>query len=683
MSGKWEEAAPVRLAGETPEANWMRQVVEAHPWIDVAVLAKASHAMALGGTQDTKDAPPKWLEKLHSLGSGVNPDDKALAKLMLQKNQDAKILLDLRVAASEASVLEEIVAEAGNDLISITGCRASLEGARDAKVPENDELALADGPFPDGSVLMVILDDGIGIANRRFWHSEQKTRILAFRDMDHDGCSPNGDRIFTAAQIDKNMQACGDDETAFYQEHGMIDVRSSRRQPLRRLRTHGTHVLDLFAGYDYNVPSERETARTRPIIAVQLPSRTVEERSDVQMEGALRRALKWVLLKTMELNNAQVRAGGKALPLVVNFSFGVFAGPKDGGGAIERLLDDFIETSRLSAPCEVVVPAGNGYASQSSARLALGSPGTPCPPLVLKVQPDDRTPSFVEIWAPLGKENAQSIEVRVRPSRSRSAGRSVLGHHVDWIVNGDIQARLYHQIAPRAEGGQREVVTLALRPTADAGGDPTACPSGPWEIEVRNISNPEGTTVDLFVQRDDPVSFRPPTGRQSSFQHPQYVRHTETDGRPPENDVGPVTRARTLNAYASGLHTVIAGGHRASDGKPASYSAAGPTANARSRPTLSAAAEDSAQFQGKLASGTLSGTVFRLTGTSVAAPLAARAIADRLSEPGTVGQLLADAGKTDRLNVTAGVWKKGDQDRVGIARLVEPVHPAPRRRRDR
>ena len=61
-------------------------------------------------------------------------------------------------------------------------------------------------------------------------------------------------RSWTGTEINKLL---GQDEEQVYRALGLIDPTSELRQPLRAAVTHGTHVLDLAAGYDWQTEGEK------------------------------------------------------------------------------------------------------------------------------------------------------------------------------------------------------------------------------------------------------------------------------------------------------------------------------------------------------------------------------------------------------------------------------------------
>jgi len=110
-----------------------------------------------------------------------------------------------------------------------------------------------------------------------------------------------------------------------------------------------------------------------------------------------------------------------------------------------------------------------------------------------------------------------------------------------------------------------------------------------------------------------------------------------------------VRQEGTLNAYGYGDGTLLIAGYRYSDGEPAAYSSSGAVDLSRRSegpyqprldgPDLAAVTEESPALPGILATGTYSGSVVALNGTSVAAPLTVRALADKIAAGGSVATL--------------------------------------------
>jgi hypothetical protein len=161
------------------------------------------------------------------------------------------------------------------------------------------------GPIPkDSPVIIATIDDGIGIANQRFRQAALTTRVRHFLDLALIG-EPTArggvdELLGRSWKGDDIKKLLGQEEEQVYSALGLIDPFRDLRQPLRAAVTHGTHVLDLAAGYDWR--TEAEAAKTRPIIAVQLPIQVAENRSDTWLPQCLKRALDWILVRADELS---------------------------------------------------------------------------------------------------------------------------------------------------------------------------------------------------------------------------------------------------------------------------------------------------------------------------------------------------------------------------------------------
>lgn len=198
----------------------------------------------------------------------------------------------------------------------------------------------------------------------------------------------------------------------------MIDYNWPGLKPAAMRVSHGTHVMGLATGYQ---PGTKDN--TRPIICVQLPTDLTMDVSGAQILPALGRAIDFIKIHAerfrLDTNH------GKRIPLVVNFSFGNFAGPHDGTGLIEAKIDHELH-STTQREIQVALPAGNGNLARTHAEITFTDEDTgnvrPAS-LDWRIQPDDRSASYVEIWMP-PKENPDNlVRVRVTPPWDRAVRR--------------------------------------------------------------------------------------------------------------------------------------------------------------------------------------------------------------------------------------------------------------------
>ena len=174
---------------------------------------------------------------------------------------------------------------------------------------------------------------------------------------------------------------------------------------------------------------------------------------------------------------------------------------------------------------------------------------------------------------------------------------------------------------------------LEVGPTVAAPGV-VANEHGDWTIKVSGVG--VGVKIDAYVARTDP-NMGVTTGAKSSlFIDPIWERSrsaaagcTFVDGEF-DNTGSLVSRYGTLNGIATANDSAVhvAGGYVLLDGRKSPYSSAGPSRDypvtPRFGPDYVLPCDESYALAGMLAGGTRSGSVFRLIGTSNAAPELAR-----------------------------------------------------------
>lgn len=140
-------------------------------------------------------------------------------------------------------------------------------------------------------------------------------------------------------------------------------------------------------------------------------------------------------------------------------------------------------------------------------------------------------------------------------------------------------------------------------------------------------------------------------------------------------------RRGTVNAYATGQHSIVVAGYRASDGAPAIYSGAGRAHPGARLPDLAAISEESPAHRGVLAAGTYSGSCRMMNGTSVAAPQLTRKLADTVAAAAGVDAI--DAGQATRAllrSPAVAACPPAEEERCGRGKLLRGLVPAHRRR---
>jgi hypothetical protein len=238
------------------------------------------------------------------------------------------------------------------------------------------------------------------------------------------------------------------------------------------------------------------------------------------------------------------------------------------------------------------------------------------------------------------------------------------------------------------------VFEIRLNPTARLDPAIVLAPAGTWRVTLTDTGLTPRDRVQAWIQRDESLYGYPRRGRQSYFDHADYVRF-DHGGRAVADDASAprclVKRAGLINAIATGpgaivgrraVQTIVIGGYQRRAGTVAAYSAGGPTTPPRDTqimnrpgPDALAPSEDLAVHRGVLAAGTRSGSVVALGGTSVAAPRVARMIAERLAA-GRRGDGAAVRDQADKDEAGRPRPGRPGEARGGKGRLaLAPAHP--------
>jgi len=551
-----------------------------------------------------------------------------------------------------------------------------------------------------------VIDDGIAFAHERFRDGPVSTRVHYFWDQvapsvgagewDYGNEICKHDTAVTG--IDNLLAACRHpalvDEDELYRISGHINYAQSGHKPAARRIAHGTHVMDLACN--------ALTANfIGPIIAVQLPTATTEDTSGATLSPQVYDALMYMLDRADKIAAANSLA---YLPLAVNLSYGLVAGPHDGTGMVEQMLDELIASCNLPHKkplLQVVLPAGNHHLARCHARLEL-KPGK-AGDLLWRVQPDDWTESFLEIWYPAKGANGAPTDLEV--TVTTPSGDTTLPFGDGTTYNWGPAATPLGQVDFYSIGG-RKLVKVSLAPTAWPDGALALAPAGLWRVSIKNIGKGK-VAIDAWIQRDDTPYGYSRRGRQSYFDDPAYSRY-DCRGRAIEDDAHAETagsyvkRDDTINAIATGNWPVVVAGIRGSDWQVVPYSASGPAVPpgrggvvlngvAIDGPDAMSICDDTPSHNGILAAGTRSGSCVTLRGTSVSAPQIARWVAGELAA-GRIGDRksivqFASGGLTPPIfterNPPPGAVTKPVPKRGGAGRIEPPevVMPSPRRRR--
>ena len=546
------------------------------------------------------------------------------------------------------------------------------------------------GTAPRPKVLLGVLEDACPFGHAAL-QTQWGTRVAALWDQGHfntPSAATPADFGYGRVLQQHSLQAL----IRRHSDAGNVDEEALYRDPAAlqpRLHAHGSHaaaVIGLLAGRDAYLPSyphshdrpERSTDRPHrsqaaqddpaakaPLAVVQFP------REQVDLAGA-----RWMVVRALDglrflaQTSADLAAPGQPpLPLVANLSYGSVVGAHDGTALIETAMAELAQAHPNMA---IVLAAGNSHGTQRQdeegadvaqrrpsgrhADCAALGPGQHTV-LALAVSPNKPIESYLEIWFSPVKADAQQssflaagevdIEV-ISPTGQRLHIDHWPGVALDHPRPSRTGAALIglQRVAQSLHSSMALLVVAATQISTTR----VEVPSGVWTVRIRNTGSRK-LRVQAWVERD----ILP--GESRRYQAARLVAH----GSSAAGEVRVVLNDNnTLNNVATGEQVFRVGALTwlSADGQPAAspYSSA-PGAGA-ARLEFSAVADMSVALQGIRVSGNTSASVARMNGTSVAAPQAARWIANRLAAGDSVadvrrfiGQIKSNAPRIGKLPV--------------------------------
>ncbi|MBC7710558.1 MAG: hypothetical protein H7203_10880 [Rhizobacter sp.] len=374
--------------------------------------------------------------------------------------------------------------------------------------------------------------------------------------------------------------------------------------------SHGAHILSTATGWPNLCSPETDPAPAPDaaskveIIFVQLPATTVADTSGNSLGGYVNDALEYILARTADDSR-----------VVVNLSYGCYAGPHDGSSLIEKAMDAAIERGRERGArrgFDVVVAAGNSFQAGCHALLKLKKniPQT----LKWVIQPDNETWSFVEIWY----RGSTSLKVSITPPfATESLGPAPMDSVLAFGEGDTPLCTIVHSgNASERYRKRNRMALIAVAPTRNRNdAQATAC-YGLWTIELASES---ATTVNVWIERDEPILAQTLERRQSVF----VTNPQDDDCVDQDYSCTAVTKYQTLNGIATGVNTIAVGSTVKQTKRPARYSAAAAKRGGKSV-EVTCDADEATVLAGSLAFGNYGSCTYRRSGTSVAAAMHSR-----------------------------------------------------------
>jgi hypothetical protein len=508
---------------------------------------------------------------------------------------------------------------------------------------------------PPGPVLIGLLDDGCPFATARYLRGPNSTRVRGIWDQNR-GKSP-----ISFPDNQGNMRQFGtipadflyglefrrgplppsspagldlDEWIVLHAGSGSIDEDGCyadadfRRLLLRQ--SHGAHVMDILAGIvpiasrvgptgpgnDNRDPpswqSGTDPASSADIVFVQFSEDCIKDATGVWLKAYVFDGIRYVLSYVDPDHTEQI---------IINISYGITTGPHNGTSELERALAAFVSefNDTPGKPrLEITLPVGNSYLSDSH----IFHVGRPKPSDMLewiwRLPPDNPVMCFAEIWMPGSAANTVSVTL-TSPSGASASSAAVPP------ANAPPAA---FQVSSPIMQGTDTLWLLAVQATRDI------AEHGDWRIGVSGV--PQGAEVHAYAARSDPNMGVRTGAKRSYFVDDAWrlARSSEADLTYVDgnfDDAGSlICRRGTLNGIAtacdSNVH--VAGGYILANGRRAPYSSAGPARpgplTLRAGPDFLLPTDGTFGLKGLRAGGNRTGSVFRLIGTSTAAPQLAR-----------------------------------------------------------
>ncbi|HET9198984.1 MAG TPA: S8 family serine peptidase [Solirubrobacterales bacterium] len=283
-------------------------------------------------------------------------------------------------------------------------------------------------------------------------------------------------------------------------------------------------------------------------------------------------------------------------PWVANLSLGRHGGPHDGCTLVEQLLDAVVR----EAPGRMIVSsAGNYFSSDvhTSARLDQGDVLR----VPLRLDPDRPALHEIDLW--YSGRDRFLVGLEAPDGRSRALARP--GGDVTLTVGGRAVARIQHRRDDPNNGRNQAVLRI----------DPEA-PHGDWRLVLVGVEVLDGR-FHAWIEREASRA-----GTQARFEPDRAVATT------------------TTGTICNGLRNLAVGAcdHHDPDRPPTRFSSSGDTVDGRAKPVLLAPGERvlAARSRPRGASPEEAPLSVRMSGTSLAAPFVAGAVACLMEAAGRV-----------------------------------------------
>lgn len=509
-------------------------------------------------------------------------------------------------------------------------------------------------------------------------------------------------QAFTRNRI-KHLKKTYASEDELYRKAGVNDhTLPEISNVIDRHATHGSLVLDLLSRGGSKAGDIDPLHDDIRIIAVQLPNTVAWDTSGFGKDMFMLSAVHYIFERAKRIHTAYHSSGDNKdeYPLVLNFSYGFSGGPHDGKSTLEQAIGAMVNQRRKFAPTALVMPSGNTFSDKMHGSILPANFKDENYSFYWRVQPNDRTPSYLEIWFP-DRTTANDFDFELKSPISNNIGRTKVRATIDgqfgdprsfYSLHNDHNEIIGQVTVDKFRGGKwRVLVTLAPTEVPKTDINHSAAPAGPWKLTIvktkpdQDIDDP----IEVYIQRDsDPLELKS-GGRQSYLEDLDPVTNNpmrnKKIGKWNEYDKPSRFERRFGSLNGTGTHesTTLVGGYDVSADKAVQYSSSGLMKNfafpgdpADWRPNepkvdCSSLSEYGQFTSGITAAGTRSGSFSTLTGTSAAAPLIARKLA-MIFNSKTDEELQTNVHQTSNYTTLLSGFKPDTwEDQTRLGRVVD------------
>ena len=204
------------------------------------------------------------------------------------------------------------------NLIDVSLSNGSIEQSELAPAPKPGKPADARRKV---DTIIAVIDDATNFAHQRFQSGDLRSRVDYAWVMDGTAPQENASVPFGREWSNEEIElllAEELDEKRSLAETGNLQIfRQNETMALTKRISHGTHVMDLAAGFDHQNGSTNNKEDGQRIISVQLPRRVILEASGAILHLFLKAAIRYIEARAHRI----AEEAGEQLPLIVNFSF--------------------------------------------------------------------------------------------------------------------------------------------------------------------------------------------------------------------------------------------------------------------------------------------------------------------------------------------------------------------------